>query len=644
MTRPEPPGPDDSIDAVTLFAEAIYVNSGMAAVMRRQALRHRRLPPTSDPKRRQQRIKEITDRVDQLFIGLLTNALRNNPLHRKGVRRALSHGDLTPKRRREPGFDKPKTSREQLNYDKKIDRQWSEVCEDLDPASAESAEEAIERLEALITLCGDLLALTFKLLPRWMRRAYRGDLTIDGTPIGLWGKPRSVSKVKVPTKRSAKATTEGELIKRQMERVINARTNDDVTEIADAVASEGMKSVRYDAANPFAGYYVREDKVKWAYEAHLLVTTDAELAAHDRGLPSLVLGVGLATPGVGIADMAVMLLRDHARLGLPTRYLAADTPYGHTDANVFARPVHELGYQPLIPLHPNVIGRQGPWGPAAIVDGDLYSPSLPDELAEATARHQKRIEDIRRKHPTEDADRSRLLADAEDDYQRNLREREKYRLVIEQWDAEGILPYRVACGANATAQRLVCNNSTKSVTRGRKREARRNKQRTGRPVNPMLQIITDVPQNVLCTQSKVSLSPTDPGADTWLRNNRPFTPGSAEGKKRYNQARNTSEGINGFAKDKAFEALDSNQVRRAHGLAANMILATFQLLAANLRKIRSFLKEEAERQRLADGGARSKAYNPDVRRPAFGPHGSTGEMATKPGLPAWFRPFAVDTS
>ncbi len=644
MTRLEPLGPDDSIDELTRFAESLFVESGLATVMHRQALLHRRLPPESDPKRRERRIKEITDRTDQLFVGLMTNALRNRPLHRKGVQRLLSHGDVTAKRRRELGFALRKTTRERLNYDKKLDRLWNEVCEDLDPASAKSADEAVERLEALITICSELLALTFQLLPRWMRRAYRGDLTIDGTPIGLWGKPRSVSKVKVPKKRSAKATTEGELIKRQMERVINARKNDDVTEIADAVASEGMKSVRYDAANPFAGYYVREDKVKWAYEAHLLVTTDAELAGHHRGLPSLVLGVGVATPGVGIADMAVMLLRDHGRFGLPTRYLAADTPYGHTDANVFARPVHELGYQPLIPLHPNVIGRQGPWGPAAIVDGDLYSPSLPDELAEATARHQKRIEDIRRKHPTEDADRSRLLADAEDDYQRNLREREKYRLVIEQWDAEGILPYRVACGANATAQRLVCNNSTKSVTRGRKRVARRNKQRTGRPANPMLQIITDVPQNVLCTQSKVALSPTDPGADTWLRNNRPFTPGSAEGKKRYNQARNTSEGINGFAKDKAFEALDSNQVRRAHGLAANMILATFQLLAANLRKIRSFLKEEAERQRLADGGARSKAYNPDVRRPAYGPHGSIGEMATTPGLPAWFRPFAVDTS
>lgn len=66
----------------------------------------------------------------------------------------------------------------------------------------------------------------------------------------------------------------------------------------------------------------------------------------------------------------------------------------------------------------------------------------------------------------------------------------------------------------------------------------------------------------------------------------PVNPGSDGAKRRYNQARNTSVAVNGFALDAVFEALSSNQVRRAHGLAANMLLATFQVLAANLRKIR----------------------------------------------------------
>lgn len=643
MTRLAPPGPDASLDELTRIAEVMFVESGLAAIAERHALLNRRLPPKHDPIRREAKVKEIKGGVHQLFVGLLTNALRNRPLHRKGVGRLLSHGDLSAKRRKELGIRPPGNHRERLNSDKRRDRLWNEICESLDPANAESPEEAAQRLEVLVTLCGDLLALTFQLMPRWMRRAYRGDVTVDGTPIGLWGTPGSVSRVQVPKRRGGTATAGGELILRQFERVINARDSLDPAGVAEVVAGSGMKSVRYDAANPLAGYYVREDKVSWSYEAHLLSTTDAELAGHDRGLPALVLGIGLATPGVAIADMGIMLARDHTRRGLPARYLAADTPYGNVDANVFARPLRELGFQPLIPLHPAVTGRQGSWGPAVIVDGNLYSHAIPDDLAEATTRHRQRLDEIARKHP-DDPDRAQLVADTKTDYQQALHEREKYRLVIEQWDPTGVLPYRVACGANATAQRLICNNSTKSVTRGRQREARRRKQKTGRPANPLLQVITDVPQNTLCTQAKVALSPDDPGASIWLRHNRPFIPGSDGAQRRYNQARNTSEAVNGFAKDTAFEALASNQVRRAHGLAANMLLATFQLLAANLRKIRSYLEEEAERQRLANGGARSKAYNPDGRRPAFGPHGSTGEPATRPGLPAWFRPFAVDTS
>lgn len=644
MTRLAPPSPDASLEQLTRFAEALFTESGLADVARRQALLQRRLPPTSDPKRREAKVTEIRNRVDQLFVSLLTNALRNRPLHRKGVQRVLTHGDLPAKRRRELGFTEPKTLRERRNFDKRVDRLWNEICEDLDPGNAKTPEEANERLEALAALCGDLLGLTLKLLPRWMRRAYRGDLTVDGTPIGLWGTPGSVTKVAVPTRRGSAASTEGELTLRQFERVFTARDQQDPTGVAAIHAGSGMKLARYDVANPLAGYYVREDKVEWSYEAHILSTTDAERSGHDRGMPSLALGLALMTPGVAIADMGIMLLRDHARRGMPTRYLAADTPYGNCDANVFARPLRELGYQPLIPLHPSVTGRQGSWGPAVIVDGDLYSHAIPDDLADATPQHSKRLDGIRKKHPTGDPDRDRLIAEAIADYQRTLRDRKKYRLVVEQWDPEGILPYRVACGANATAQRLICSNSVTSTTRGRKRQERSKSQTTGRPPNPLLQIVTNVSQNTLCTQARVALSASDPGADIWLRNNRPFTPGSDEAQRRYNQARNTSEGVNGFSKDAAFEALAANQVRRAHGLAANMLLATFQLMAANLRKIRSFLEEETERQRLADGGARSKAYNPDRRRPAFGPHGSTGEPATQPGLPAWFRPFAVDTS
>jgi hypothetical protein len=47
--------------------------------------------------------------------------------------------------------------------------------------------------------------------------------------------------------------------------------------------------------------------------------------------------------------------------------------------------------------------------------------------------------------------------------------------------------------------------------------------------------------------------------------------------------------MNGYVKDPAHEALDDAGRRRLHGVAARSVLVAFLLLAANVRKIRTFL-------------------------------------------------------
>ena len=54
--------------------------------------------------------------------------------------------------------------------------------------------------------------------------------------------------------------------------------------------------------------------------------------------------------------------------------------------------------------------------------------------------------------------------------------------------------------------------------------------------------------------------------------------------------RNSIEGMNGFMKDSAFEAMADSQRRRIRGTAPQTIFVAFQILAANLRKIEGFLK------------------------------------------------------
>ena len=66
--------------------------------------------------------------------------------------------------------------------------------------------------------------------------------------------------------------------------------------------------------------------------------------------------------------------------------------------------------------------------------------------------------------------------------------------------------------------------------------------------------------------------------------------GSPEWKATYNLLRSANEGMNGFVKDPAREALDDPGRRRLHGVAAQSVLVALLLLAANVRKIRAFLQ------------------------------------------------------
>ena len=66
--------------------------------------------------------------------------------------------------------------------------------------------------------------------------------------------------------------------------------------------------------------------------------------------------------------------------------------------------------------------------------------------------------------------------------------------------------------------------------------------------------------------------------------------GNAEHTNTYNTLRQSQEGLHGFAKDDAYEALGPPGKRRAKGRAAQSVFATFLLAAAGIRKVRVFLR------------------------------------------------------
>jgi hypothetical protein len=84
-------------------------------------------------------------------------------------------------------------------------------------------------------------------------------------------------------------------------------------------------------------------------------------------------------------------------------------------------------------------------------------------------------------------------------------------------------------------------------------------------------------------QARQITIPPDVGAR--YRQDLPY--GSPAWHARYATLRNTIEGLNGYAKDPAHQALAAPARRRVRGIAACPVFTALLLMAANIRKIRT---------------------------------------------------------
>src|SRR5664280_1567505 len=104
---------------------------------------------------------------------------------------------------------------------------------------------------------------------------------------------------------------------------------------------------------------------------------------------------------------------------------------------------------------------------------------------------------------------------------------------------------------------------------------------------PVTAAVTDHPPPI-CTQQSVTVPP-----EAGAKFAQPLLYGSDEWQAAYATLRSTNEGMNGFLKDGAREALGDPQRRRIRGVAAQSVFVALLLLAANLRKIDRFLVDLA---------------------------------------------------
>jgi hypothetical protein len=194
------------------------------------------------------------------------------------------------------------------------------------------------------------------------------------------------------------------------------------------------------------------------------------------------------------------------------------------------------------------LGIQASTGGAILVEGSWYCPALPGPLITATTG-------------------LRGHAITRDLYDQQITARRPYQL--KRKEGPGADGYqRLSCPATGKHPGLICPLRQPSLS-----------PRDGRP--KVLQPPPEPPR--LCTQTAITIAP-DIGAR--YRQDLPY--GSPAWHACYATLRNTIEGLNGYAKDTAHQALAQPARRRVRGIAAQSIFTALLLIAANIRKVRAW--------------------------------------------------------
>jgi hypothetical protein len=314
------------------------------------------------------------------------------------------------------------------------------------------------------------------------------------------------------------------------------------------------------ASDPDGGWYVREGdhrereddkgkplrKIAWALEA--TIATTARPPGAPPAHPNLAIGLALTRPGEDPGGTGARVLASIAARGHKTGWLGYDRAYTQAVPERFHLPARALGYSPVMDYRSDQLGIQANTQGALLVEGTWYCPALPGPLITATTE-------------------LRGHAITRELYDQQITARACYQLKRKDGpDADGY--QRLSCPATGSHPGLICPLRKTSLS-----------PRDGRP--KILQPPQEPPR--LCRQTAITIAP-DIGAR--YRQDLPY--GSPAWHARYATLRNTIEGLNGYAKDPAHQALAQPGRRRIRGIAACSLFTALLLIAANIRKIRAW--------------------------------------------------------
>jgi hypothetical protein len=314
------------------------------------------------------------------------------------------------------------------------------------------------------------------------------------------------------------------------------------------------------ASDPDGGWYVREGdhrareddkgkplrKICWALEA--TIATTARPPGAPPATPNLAIGLAMARPGEDPGGTGARVLASAAARGHKAGWPGCDRACTAALPDRFHLPARALGYSPVMDYRAGQLGIQASSGGTLLVEGSWYCPALPEPLITATAR-------------------LRDHAIGRDLYDQQIAARACYQLKRKDGpDADGY--QRLSCPALGTHPGLMCPLREASLS-----------PRDGRP--KVLQPPEEPPK--ICRHTAITIAP---GTGARYRQDLPY--GGPAWHARYATLRNTIEGLNGYAKDPAHQALAQPARRRVRGIAAQSLFTALLLKAANIRKIRAW--------------------------------------------------------
>jgi hypothetical protein len=284
----------------------------------------------------------------------------------------------------------------------------------------------------------------------------------------------------------------------------------------------------------------------------------------------------MSRPGEDPGGTGARVLASVAARGHKTGPLGFDRAYTQALPERFHLPARALGYQPVMDYRAGQPGIQASAGGALLAEGSWHCPALPEPLITATAR-------------------LRDHAITRELYDQQIAARAPWQLKRKDGpDTDGY--QRLSCPAQGGHPRLMCPLREASLS-----------PRDGRP--KVLQPPEEPPK--ICTQTAITIAP---GTGARYRQDLPY--GTPTWHARYATLRNTIEGLNGYAKDPAHQALGQPGRRRVRGIAAQSLFTALLLMAANIRKIRAWRtltasSKAATAQRAHRRRASLRDYLPD---------------------------------